>query len=151
MEIRLDGSRKHGARRISGPLSLPALCPHAAIKPCAINCPTNRRTSFDYRPSCGLANALDVSHDGHIRRVKIENAGSPKRRANGFLTKPAPLGKNEALVIGAEGYADGTPTSQAVAAERYLLETVLRRPLLVKAGVHGSTHTSPSTDGPQGI
>jgi hypothetical protein len=79
-----------------------------------------------------LANALDVSHDGHIRRVKIENAASPKRRANGFLTKTAPLGKNEALVIGAEGYADGTPTSQAVAAERYLLETVLRRPVLVK-------------------
>jgi CHAD domain-containing protein/HD superfamily phosphodiesterase len=79
-----------------------------------------------------LANALDVSHDGHIRRVKIENAVSGQHRTNGFLTKPTPLGKNEALVISAEGYADGTPTAQALAAERYLLESVLRRPVLVK-------------------
>ena len=79
-----------------------------------------------------LANALDAGHDGHVRRIKIENADSPKRRTNGFLTKPTPLGKNEALVIAAEGYADGTPTAQVVAAERYLLETVLRRPVVVK-------------------
>jgi CHAD domain-containing protein len=81
-----------------------------------------------------LANALDVAHDGHVRRVKIENAGfsGSQRRTNGFLRKPTELGKNEALVIAAEGYADGTPTAQSVAAERYLLETVLRRPVVVK-------------------
>jgi hypothetical protein len=65
--------------------------------------------------------------------VKVENADSAKQRSNGFLRKPAALGKNEALVIGAEGYLDGTPTAQAVAAERYLLETVLRRPVAVRA------------------
>ena len=80
-----------------------------------------------------LANALDSTHDGHVRRVKIENADLAKRRSNGFLKKPTPLGKNEALVIGAEGYLEGTPTAQAVAAERYLLETVLRRPVAVRA------------------
>ncbi len=80
-----------------------------------------------------LANALDSAHDGHVRRAKIENADSGKQRSNGFLRKPAALGKNEALVIGAEGYLDGTPTAQAVAAERYLLETVLRRPVAVRA------------------
>jgi len=84
-----------------------------------------------------LANAFDVAHDGHIRRVKIENpadaATDHKRRSNGFLRKPPPMAKNEALVVAAEGYADGTPTAQAVAAERYLLETVLRRPVIVKA------------------
>ena len=80
-----------------------------------------------------LANALDAGHDGHVRRIKIENADSAKRRTNGFLTKPTPLGKNEALVIAAEGYVDGTPTAQVVAAERYLLETVLRRPVIVRA------------------
>jgi HD superfamily phosphodiesterase len=83
-----------------------------------------------------LANALDSEHDGHVRRVKIENsaisASHRKRRNNGFLRKPASLGRNEALVLGAEGYADGTPTAQAVAAERYLLETVLRRPVVVR-------------------
>src|SRR5579862_138413 len=79
-----------------------------------------------------LANALDSAHDGHIRRAKIENADSRKRRSNGFLRKPTPLGKNEALVISAEGYVEGTPTAQAIAAERYLLETVLRRPIVVR-------------------
>ena len=78
-----------------------------------------------------LANALDSSHDGRVRRVKIENLAT-KRRSNGFLHKPASLGRDEALVIAAEGYADGTPTGQAVAAERYLLETVLRRPIIVR-------------------
>lgn len=80
-----------------------------------------------------LANALDSAHDGQIRRVKVENVPAPHRRANGFQRKPAPLGKNDALVIAAEGYADGTSTAQAVAAERYLLETVIRRPVIVRA------------------
>lgn len=79
-----------------------------------------------------LANALDAAHDGHIRRVLIENAAVP-RRTNGFKGKPAPLGKNEVLIIGADGYQPGSPTAQAIAAERYLLETVLRRPVVVKA------------------
>jgi CHAD domain-containing protein len=79
-----------------------------------------------------LANAFDSAHDGHIRRAKIENADSRKRRSNGFLRKPTPLGKNEALVIAAEGYVEGTPTAQDIAAERYLLETVLRRPVVVR-------------------
>jgi len=81
-----------------------------------------------------LANALDSAHDGHIRRVKVENAvhAAYGRKNNGFRRMPATVGKNEAVIIAAEGYADGTPTAQAVAAERYLLETVLRRPVLVK-------------------
>lgn len=79
-----------------------------------------------------LANAFDSAHDGHIGRVKIENVDSVKRRSNGFLRKPTPLGKNEAVVISAEGYVEGSPTAQAIAAERYLLETVLHRPVIVR-------------------
>jgi CHAD domain-containing protein len=83
-----------------------------------------------------LANALDADHDGHIRKIKIENSSGStahrRRGKNGFFRKPPVLGKNEALVIAAEGYADGTPTAQAVAAERYLLETLLRRPVMVR-------------------
>jgi CHAD domain-containing protein len=79
-----------------------------------------------------LANALDAAHDGHIRRIKIENAIPPSRRTNGFLRKPPALGKNEAVVIEAEGYVPASPTAQTIAAERYLLETVLRRPVVVK-------------------
>jgi len=83
-----------------------------------------------------LANALDAAHDGHIRRVRIENKAAQLRgreRPNGFLRKPATLGKNEAVIIAAEGYAPGSPTAQTIAAERYLLETVLRRPVVVRA------------------
>jgi len=86
-----------------------------------------------------LANALDSSHDGHIRRLKIENAAAQtphsKQRANGFLRKAPTLGKNEAVVIAAEGYTSGTSTAQAIAAERHLLETVLRRPVIVRAAL----------------
>jgi len=80
-----------------------------------------------------LANAFDSAHDGHIRRVKVENVPVPERRTNGFRRKPPPLAKNEALVIAAEGYADASLTAQRVAAERYLLETVVRRPVIVRA------------------
>lgn len=91
-----------------------------------------------------LANALDAAHDGHIRRVKIEPAASqngPRRangfqsrglKSNGFRHKPLRLGRNEALVIAAEGYAPGSPTAQTIAAERYLLETVLKRPVIIR-------------------
>lgn len=87
-----------------------------------------------------LANALDAVHDGNVRHIRIENA-EPARRRNGFLHKPEPLPKDQALVIGAEGYTDGSATAQAVAAERYLLETVLRRPVIV-APVSGTRHPS---------
>ena len=84
-----------------------------------------------------LANAFDAYHDGHIRKLKIESSAvsAPDRGhgKNGFLRRPPVLGKDQALVIAAEGYRDGTLTAQAVAAERYLLETVLRRPVMVRA------------------
>ena len=87
-----------------------------------------------------LANALDTAHDGHIRRVLIENAPTQSRgrfhRANGFPHKRVGLSKNEAVVIAAEGYIPGSLTAQAIAAERYLLEAVLRRPVVVKAMKH---------------
>jgi CHAD domain-containing protein len=86
-----------------------------------------------------LANALDSAHNGHIRRVKVENkkqSQNHQRRTNGLLRKPASLTKNEALVISAEGYAPQSPTAQTIAAERHLLETVLRRPVIVKPMAH---------------
>ena len=97
--------------------------------------PDEQRTIIRLASVLRLANALDVAHDGHIRRVSIENPlpDLRQRRMNGFLRKAVHLEKNEALVISAEGYADGTPTAQAVAAERYLLETVLKRPVIIRA------------------
>jgi len=99
--------------------------------------PDEQKITIQLAAILRLANSFDAAHDGHIRRVKIENAvlsaAERKRRTNGFLRKSATLPRNEALVIGAEGFVDGSPTAQAIAAERYLLETVLRRPVVVKA------------------
>ena len=96
--------------------------------------PGEQRTIIRLAAMLRLANALDAAHDGHIRRVKIENGFFPKnqKRVNGFRRRHAALGKNEALVIAAEGYLPGSPTAQTVAAERHLLETVLRRPVVVR-------------------
>lgn len=79
-----------------------------------------------------LANALDGTHDGHIRGLRVENTGGTQKHTNGLMRKPAAPGRNEALVISAEGYTAGSPVAQTVAAERYLLETVLGRPVIVR-------------------
>jgi CHAD domain-containing protein len=94
--------------------------------------PDEQRITIQLAAILRLANAMDSAHDGHIRRVKIENIIPPKR-TDGFLRNPPALGKNEALVIAAEGYAPDNLTAQAIAAERHLLETVLRRPVSVKS------------------
>jgi CHAD domain-containing protein len=95
--------------------------------------PDKQKITIQLAAILRLANAFDTAHDGHIMRVKIENINPAKRRANGFLRKPAKLAPNEALVIVAEGFEAGSRTAQAIAAERYLLETLLRRPITVKA------------------
>jgi HD superfamily phosphodiesterase len=115
--------------------------------------PDEQKITIQLAAVLRLANALDIAHDGHIRRVNFENASiekaklekaklenakpqkltAAKRRTTEFLRKPARLAPNEALLIAAEGFEPGSPTAQAVAAERYLLETVLRRPMVVKA------------------
>ncbi len=94
--------------------------------------PQQQKTIIQLAAILRLANAMDAEHDGHVRRVQIENAQMPIRRINGFLHKPASLSKNEALVVSAEGFSPTGSIAQAVASERYLLETVLRRPVIVK-------------------
>jgi len=94
--------------------------------------PDEQKLTIQLAAILRLANAFDIAHDGHVLRVQIENEKAAKRRSNGFLHKAPALGKDEAVILTAEGFADGTPTAQAVAAERYLLETVLRRPVVVK-------------------
>jgi len=94
--------------------------------------PEEQRVVISLSAVLRLANALDSVHDGHVRRVKVENALAPRGRANGLLYKSRTLGRQEALVIGAEGFVASSRTARAVAAERYLLEMVLRRPIVVK-------------------
>jgi CHAD domain-containing protein len=89
-----------------------------------------------------LANAFDATHDGRIRHVRIENLSQRsggessrdgKRYSHGFPCKPTTLAANQALVIAADGYVPSSSTARATAAERHLLETVLRRPVIVRA------------------
>jgi HD superfamily phosphodiesterase len=108
--------------------------------------PNEQKTIICLAAVLRLANALDAEHLGRIRRVRIENATHPKdsaRHANGFRRKTLTLGRNEALVIAAEGYTDGSATARSVAAERYLLETVLRRPVVVKPMKSASSGAKP--------
>ncbi len=97
--------------------------------------PDEQKITIQLAAILRLANALDAAHDGHIRRVRIENAqlNNRNRRTNGFLRKAAKLAPDEALIIAAEGFVPDSSTAQAVAAERYLLETVLRRPVVIRA------------------
>ncbi len=99
--------------------------------------PDDQKITIQLAAILRLANALDAAHDGQVRRVRIENVGAQsqgrRRRTDGFLRKPTKLAPNEALIIGAEGFVADSSTAQVVAAERYLLETVLRRPIVIRA------------------
>src|SRR5579864_2466545 len=101
--------------------------------------PDQQKITIQLAAILRLANAFDAAHDGHVRRLQIENAAAQsknrKKRTNGFLRKPARLGPHEALMIGADGFVPDSSTAQAVAGERYLLETILRRPIVVGAAV----------------
>lgn len=106
--------------------------------------PADQKVTIQLAAILRLANALDAAHDGQVRRVEIENVRVPaqdrRRRTDGFLRKPAKLAQNEALIIAADGFVPNSPTAQAVAAERYLLETVLRRPVVIKATKSSAPH-----------
>jgi CHAD domain-containing protein/HD superfamily phosphodiesterase len=102
-----------------------------------------------------LANALDTAHDGHILRIQLEQPRNGRERKlkskthtkksmNGFQRKVVGLAPHQPLVIAAEGYSPLGRSAQAIAAERHLLETVLHRPILVKAMRHANVSTSHS-------
>jgi len=61
-----------------------------------------------------LANALDYQRDSRIHRLRMEERGGT-------------------LMLWAQGFQPMTRTAEAVAAARYTLEVLLRRPILVRA------------------
>jgi CHAD domain-containing protein/HD superfamily phosphodiesterase len=96
-----------------------------------------------------LANALDTAHDGHIRRIQVETVQSrtvgnkpvANRRQSARLFKSsARTPTEEVVVIAAEGYTPSNSTAQTIAAERHLLETVLRRPVIVRTMKNPAFH-----------
>jgi CHAD domain-containing protein/HD superfamily phosphodiesterase len=84
--------------------------------------PPEQKVTIQLAAILRLANALDASHDGHIRRVQVEGKLGNSKSA---------LSPN-CVVVAAEGYSTCSDTARAVAAERYLLETLLRRPVLIR-------------------
>ena len=81
--------------------------------------PDEQKAAMQLAAVLRLANALDTAHDGHIRRIRIEN--------DHISTKA-----NEALMIAAEGYSPLGQSAQTIAAERHLLETLLHRPVIIR-------------------
>jgi HD superfamily phosphodiesterase len=103
--------------------------------------PDEQKATIQLAAILRLANALDAAHDGHIRRIQVENVQSrsvqnrpANRRGSASLFKSsASTPTAEAVVIAAEGYTPSNSTAQTIAAERHLLETVLRRPVIVRS------------------
>jgi CHAD domain-containing protein/HD superfamily phosphodiesterase len=89
--------------------------------------PDEQKATIQLAAVLRLANALDAAHDGHIRRVQVES-GQMKIKGN------------EALIIAAEGYSSLGPSAQTIAAERHLLETVLRRPVMIRPMTQTTRH-----------
>jgi CHAD domain-containing protein len=81
--------------------------------------PDEQKAAIQLAAVLRLANALDAAHDGLIRLIQIEN-------------DPITTKSTEALVIAAEGYSPLGRSAQTIAAERHLLETVLRRAVVIK-------------------
>jgi exopolyphosphatase/guanosine-5'-triphosphate,3'-diphosphate pyrophosphatase len=96
--------------------------------------PDEQKAAIQLAAILRLANALDAGHDGHIRRIQIENGHI--RRGNGVRG-------SEALTIAAEGYSPVGPSARIIAAERHLLETVLRRPVVIKPMPHPASPRKP--------
>ncbi len=115
--------------------------------------PDEQKATIQLSAILRLANAFDSAHDGRILHLQLEmpndhrprpHARQPKHSANGFPRRVIALSTDEPLIVAAEGYSPSGRDAQVIAAERHLLETVLRRPILVKpmrnagAGHHGS-------------
>lgn len=82
--------------------------------------PHEQKTAIQLAAILRLANALDASHDGHIRRVCVEQQIGGHNQ------------KTSCIIVAADGYSARSATARAVAAERYLLEIILRRPVMIK-------------------
>ncbi len=87
--------------------------PRAGQKTMAAFTPVQRETVRRLAGILRLANALDAERDGRIQGVKIHEQ-------DGFL------------LLAAQGYSARDRLAEEIAAGRHLLETVYRRPILVK-------------------
>ena len=76
--------------------------------------PAQRETVVRLAGILRLANAMDAERNGRIRRIHVHSG-------------------ERALLIAAQGYSPRDSLAEEIAAGRHLLETVYRRPILIKA------------------
>ena len=88
--------------------------PGAGQKTLASFTPAERQTIRTLAGILRLANALDTERDGRIKRVKVDQ-------------------HKALLIVQAEGYSPRDRMAEEIAAGRHLLETIYRRPIMVKA------------------
>jgi CHAD domain-containing protein len=91
--------------------------------------PDEQKATIQLAAILRLANALDATHDGHIQDVQVVDADA---RKNGATRRRKHLAITPILVLAARGYRPTGPAAATIAKERHLLETVLRRPVLVR-------------------
>lgn len=91
--------------------------------------PDEQKATIQLAAVLRLANALDATHDGHIRELQVMDIHS---RKNGFERNARRAAMDPILVIAAQGYRTAGPAARTIAAERHLLEIVLRRPVVVR-------------------
>jgi CHAD domain-containing protein/HD superfamily phosphodiesterase len=100
--------------------------PAAGHKTLRVLSPAERQMSYRLAGILRLAEALDIRHDRAIQRVEV-------REQNGII------------VIHAQGYSARDRNAENIAGARHLLETVYRRPVMVKPlVVRGPRAAAPS-------
>jgi exopolyphosphatase/guanosine-5'-triphosphate,3'-diphosphate pyrophosphatase len=87
--------------------------PSAGQKTLGAFAPAERQTIRTLAGILRLANALDAGRDGRIQQVKVQE-------------------HKTLLIIQAQGYSARDRMAEEIAAGRHLLETIYRRPILVK-------------------
>jgi CHAD domain-containing protein/HD superfamily phosphodiesterase len=108
--------------------------------------PDEQKATIQLAAILRLANAFDAAHDGRILRLHLQQfhnnsvrqrfTRNGKQAADSLPRRPLALSAHEPLIIAAEGYSPTGSAAQTIAAERHLLETVLRRPVIVKPVKH---------------
>ena len=86
--------------------------------------PAQRQSTLKLAGILRLANAFDSDRDGRIQKLEVHEEG-------------------RIWVIAAQGYNARSRGAQQIAAARHLLETVSRRPIMVKPLVVGKTNSQP--------
>jgi exopolyphosphatase/guanosine-5'-triphosphate,3'-diphosphate pyrophosphatase len=87
--------------------------PRAGQKPLQGLSPDQRKSALHLAGILRLAEAFDRGRDRHIQSLEVQS-------------------KNGILLIAAQGYSPRHKLAEGIAAARHLLETVYRRPVLVK-------------------